>query len=173
MKPLPWWVQWVALVAVGIAAYSVGRWATAPEIEIRTEYRTEWRTRVEVQEVVRWRERVVERRVTDRRVETTDAGTIVVERIDERTRTDRAEDTDTDTRAESEGEARVVRTETPVPPQWRVGVDVGAGLRDPLVRIYGPVVVGARVDRRIAGPIWIGAWAGTHGAAGLSLSGEF
>jgi hypothetical protein len=164
----------VAIAVVGVTGYAVGRWGTAPSVEIREVTHTEWRTRVEVQEVVRWRERVVERRVTDRRTETTDAGTVVVvERIDERTRTDRDGSGESSSRAEGEGTRDTTRIVTPTQPQWRVGVDVGASLRDPIVPIYGPVVVGARVDRWIAGPVWIGAWASTAGAAGVGVAMEW
>jgi hypothetical protein len=166
-------VPWLAIAAVGLAGYGLGRWGTAPEVETREVVRTEWRTKVETKEVVRWRDRVVERRVTDRRTEVSDAGTVVVERIEEHSRTDR------DGASASEGsttqalDQTVSRVSTPVRPQWRVGVDVGASLREPLVPLYGPVVVGARVERWIAGPVWLGAWASTSGAAGVSVSGEF
>lgn len=58
-------------------------------------------------------------------------------------------------------------------PQWRVSVLAGGTLRDPLLPIAGPLVPGLGAERRIAGPVWLGAWALSAGAAGLSLSVEF
>ena len=50
---------------------------------------------------------------------------------------------------------------------------VGASLREPLVPIAGPLVLGASVERRIVGGLSAGAWLNTVGAAGASVSLEF
>lgn len=41
------------------------------------------------------------------------------------------------------------------------------------INLYGPLVLGAAVERRIIGPVFVGAWASTSGAAGIVLRGEF
>jgi hypothetical protein len=59
-------------------------------------------------------------------------------------------------------------------PSWSVSLMPGiqfAGAR--AVDLYGPLVLGVAIERRILGPVWLGAWGSTSGAAGLSLRGEF
>lgn len=67
-------------------------------------------------------------------------------------------------------------------PQWRAGIDLGAtlvgGSRLDLVPIpppYSivPIVYGAHVERRIAGPIWLGLHLDNTKTATLSASLEF
>lgn len=65
----------------------------------------------------------------------------------------------------------VVRVAPAPLPTWRVSVHGGATLVEPLISIPGAprAVVGASLERRVAGPLWAGAWANTSGAAGLSV----
>lgn len=58
-------------------------------------------------------------------------------------------------------------------PDWRVGLLVGASLREPLLPIAGPLVFGLSGERRIIGGLSVGAWGGTWGAFGGSASFEF
>jgi hypothetical protein len=66
------------------------------------------------------------------------------------------------------------RVEVPAPlPKWRVGALVGVDLTHPPLLSDGRVGVGAIVERRLVGPISVGAY-GTHtGSAGLLLTVEF
>lgn len=57
-------------------------------------------------------------------------------------------------------------------PSWRAGALVGLQLRE-LRLPPGPLLYGAHVERRVLGPLWLGAWGLSSGAAGLSLSAEF
>ena len=50
---------------------------------------------------------------------------------------------------------------------------VGASLREPLLPVAGPLVLGASLERRIVGGLSAGAWLNTVGAAGASLSVEW
>jgi hypothetical protein len=54
-------------------------------------------------------------------------------------------------------------------PDWRAGALVGV---DPFHPLSG-FVYGATVERRVLGPVWLGAWGLSSRAVGLSLSLEF
>jgi hypothetical protein len=66
------------------------------------------------------------------------------------------------------------RVEVPAPlPKWRVGALVGVDLTHPPLLSDGRVGVGAIVERRLVGPISVGAY-GTHtGSVGVLLTVEF
>jgi hypothetical protein len=90
------------------------------------------------------------------------------------TKADTRELVDLGKTSESTGKTEnITATTTTVRPDWRVGVLVGTSLREPLVPIAGPLVLGASLERRIVGGLSAGAWANTSGAAGASLSMEF
>lgn len=66
-----------------------------------------------------------------------------------------------------------LHTVTPVRPRWSVSLMPGAQLfGSKAVTLYGPLVLGASVERRIAGPVSIGLWGSTSGAAGITLRGD-
>jgi hypothetical protein len=59
-------------------------------------------------------------------------------------------------------------------PSWSVSLMPGvqfAGSK--AVTVYGPAVLGASVDHRFIGPVFLGAWGSSSGAAGISIRGEF
>lgn len=63
-------------------------------------------------------------------------------------------------------------------PAWRVALDLGVAdaphrVEIPGVPRYLPIVATAAVDRRIAGPVFVGAWVSSSTAGGLRLSVEF
>lgn len=175
MTARTWAIVVVVVLVVGAGAFSAGRF-TAPE-STKT---------VEVEKVV-FKDRVVEKVVTV--VEQAKAETRVVyrdrvvtkegevrERIVERTATREESHGETNGETVTEREARgdsETRVEVTVRPVWRVSAQVGASLREPLLPIAGPLVVGLGVDYRIAGGVSAGLWANSVGAAGLSLSLEF
>jgi hypothetical protein len=59
----------------------------------------------------------------------------------------------------------------PVLPQWSVSVMPGVDLRG-ISSLPYHAVVGASVERRILGPIFVGLWGNTAGAAGISIRGD-
>lgn len=59
----------------------------------------------------------------------------------------------------------------PVLPQWSIAVMPGVDLRGASTLPYH-AVVGVAVERRIAGPLFVGAWGNTAGAAGISIRGD-
>lgn len=175
MKTLPRWVPWVALAVVGLAAFSAGRFSAPREIEERVEYRTEWKTKTV--EVVRWKTaKSVDTRTTSTPVllPTLDGGVVLaaatVTETRERERHEGGQETSTDTAGSSRGEESRKVTQQP---DWRLGAQVGASLRDPLLPLAGPLVLGVSAERRVIGGVSAGVWVNTVGAAGVGISAEF
>lgn len=162
-------------LAVAAAAFSVGRFTAPVQVEERVEYRTEWREKKV--EVVKWRTaRAVDTRTTTTPVllQVPDGGVVLASSTTtesrERETGSGGVETKTDASSATAGQTQRVTT---VRPDWRVGVLAGASLREPAVVLTGPLVIGASVERRIAGGLSLGVWANTVGAAGASLSMEF
>ncbi len=157
--------------ALLLAAFAVGRY-TARAPEVRDVERIVYQDRVvekivtvkvteEAKRVIVYRDRVVK-----------PDGTRIEHEV-EKTETDtKIADTRTGEKKEKrEGTKDREHVVTSPLPQWRVGALVGVGLRlDPLVLVPA---YGAHVERRIAGPFFVGVWALHTGVAGLSLSLEF
>lgn len=175
-------VDWRRIVATALAAvliavvgFSAGRYSAPLEVEERVEYRTEWKEkRVEV---VKWRTaRAVDTRTTTTPVllPVPDGGVVLATATTTETRERETATARLDTAIDLSGNT-TGSTSRKVTQQadWRLGVQVGASLRDPLLPIAGPLVLGASVERRIAGGISAGAWLNTSGAAGASISLEF
>lgn len=170
-RPVPWWARALALVALAVAAFSAGRFSTPIEVEERTDVRTVYRDRVvekrteaaaRVETRVVYRDRIVKPDGTkiEREIEKSGTAETVENKID------RVEE------RQAEKTIEIVKR-VEVRPDWRVSVSAGASLREPLVPIAGPLVIGLEVDRRIIGGVSAGVWASTQGAAGLAVSFEF
>lgn len=161
-----------ALIALGVVlalagAFSAGRY-TAPE-QLHEVEKVVWKDRV-VEKVVTRKAKAEERIVyVDRVVSSTGE---VREKRTTHTLADTRELTDLGKTSESSGSSTSSSTTT-LRPDWRVGVLVGASIREPLVPVAGPLVLGASVERRIVGGLSAGAWVNTVGAAGASVSLEF
>ena len=74
-------------------------------------------------------------------------------------------------------DVRTTATEThttePARPAWSVSLMPGAQLAGAkAIPLYGPLVLGASAEHRFIGPVSIGAWASTSGAAGISIRGD-
>jgi hypothetical protein len=167
LEPLPAWrVALVALVvagAAGFTGFAAGRLNALEQVEEHALVLTVTREKT----VERWR-KAKDRIVYVERTTSPD-GTTVEKRSERETeRAELARDTEhrTDTRAET---SKVTTSR----PDWRVGVLAGAAWTPPALTIAGPLVLGVQVERRIIGPVSLGAWGSTQGAAGLSVSGEF
>lgn len=153
----------VSVVALA-GAFVVGRYSKP--VEVRTEV-VERTVTVERRTVVEKRVEVAKR---DRRSKTTtttkpDGSSTTVTESHERedTRTETARDTTAETATETE---RHAKEETRVSePDWRVGGMVGlSGVG---------TVYGGSIERRILGPVWLGAWGLSSGAFGVSVGVEF
>lgn len=174
--PVPPWARWAAIVVLVLAAASAGRFTGAPAAtEVLDHVEVRWRERVvehTVTQVVQAEARVVYRTID--RVVTPDAG--VLEHVVEVERTDTHTEAHEDAQAQQDVEGARKSTHevrTQALPDWRVSVQVGASLREPLVPIAGPLVLGAQIDRRIVGGVSLGVWVSTAGAAGAAVSLEW
>jgi hypothetical protein len=64
-------------------------------------------------------------------------------------------------------------TSTPVRPAWGLSLMPGYQVfGSPGIDLRGPLVVGASVEHRFIGPLSIGLWGSTAGAAGISIRGD-
>lgn len=131
------------------------------EIEQHVETSQDVRTD-EREVVVVYRDRVVEPsgQVREQSIETRTRDRATVEQVVEQA-----------TRAEVREVERIVEVR-PDPPDWRVTGLVGLQPRL-LPPSPGPVVFGAQVERRVTGPVWIGAWGLSNGTVGVGVSVEF
>lgn len=67
-----------------------------------------------------------------------------------------------------------VHTETPKKSSWGISLMPGYQWHGtPFVDAKGPLVIGASVEHRFIGPVSLGAWGSTSGAAGVTLRAEF
>jgi hypothetical protein len=167
-----------SIVAAGVGGFIAGRYLTAPKVrvETRTEEKLVYQDRIVERRVEVKGETKVELRVVTRTIWAfPDAGTITQEREVTGSKDVLAE-ASVDSRAEvktRQEEKTTVAISTPMLPDWRVAVLAGASLRPPVLPVAGPLVLGMEVDRRILGPFWLGLWANTGGAGGVSVAGEF
>lgn len=167
--------QWVAggiaLVVLLALSFSAGRYTSPAKVDVREVEKIVWKDRI-VEKVVTKKAKAVDRIVYVDRVVMPDGE--IREKTSTRTITDARELVNTDKASESEGKADSSKaTVTSARPDWRVGVLVGASLREPLLPLAGPLVIGASVERRIIGGVSAGAWVNTGGAAGAAVSVEF
>lgn len=157
------------------AAFSAGRFTAPERVQVREVERVEWRDRIVEKRVEVAAAARVETRVVYRDRVITKDGTVTEHEVE---RSGAVTETKTETKVdraeEHEGKREVVReVRVEVRPDWRAAVLVGASVREPLLPVAGPLVVGVEVDRRIIGGLSAGVWASTVGAAGVSLSLEF
>ncbi len=154
----------LGMLGLGVA---LGRYATPPRVVTVT--------KVEVREVIK-RVKVKDRavtRTTTTVVEPTPAGPKTTTHTE--TRTDEHTTTNTDKDATTHTAST---TTTGHRPDWRVGALIGAELSP---SVAPSLLVGAHLERRLAGPVWIGAWGMVSptpsgiraGAVGASLGVEF
>lgn len=151
----------IAVVALGVlsAGILLGR-LTAP-VQVEIQEREVVKRQVITVTAVRTHQAVATRTV-EREVRVP-GGTVTIERVIEAKAETHVEE---NSRGEEKTDARREVAVSPVLPQWRVSGLVGTGL--PLVPIYG-----AHVERRILGPVSVGAWALSSGVGGLSVGVSF
>lgn len=163
----------VTCVAAVLLAFAGGRYsnpAKVTEVE-RVVYKdrivekiVEKRVEVEAKTKVVYRTKVITQEGETRIVE--------VEKEDTHKDTNVAIDTNKDTT--KEGTAEKTKVTEYAKPQWKIGALVGYDFSPvPGLDIAHGLTLGVTVERRLIGPVWIGAWALHTGAVGGSLSVEF
>lgn len=132
------------------------------EVEKVVEKRVEVKVAAEAKRVVVYRERVVQPDGTrvEREIERADTVTKVEVKMNTETKRDTKRDVE---------RVEVAR------PDWRVGVLAGVDARQvSLVPLSpGPLVFGGIVERRLVGPVSVGAWGLSSATFGVSVSVEF
>lgn len=170
-RPAPRALVWAGFGLALVAAWNVGRWSEPQEqsssvvLVTRTVERQQKKSaaaRVQYVDRVIYRER--ETRLNGTKIERESERESA--RLNERAETSSERTAQSDARQE-------IRIATVDRPDWRVSAQVGASLQAPAVPIAGLLVIGAQVERRIAGGVSAGVWGNTAGAAGVSVSVEF
>jgi hypothetical protein len=167
-----------AALAALVAGFLTGRYSRSPQVVTKDVVRVETRDVVKTQVVhdVQTVHDVEIKLRTVTRWQTSPGGvTTVVQEVARDTQAETKRATHVDAKQDRDTQQTVVELHTAdARPSWSVAVLPGiqfAGAR--AVDLYGPAVVGVAIERRILGPVWLGAWGSTSGAAGLSLRGEF
>jgi hypothetical protein len=63
-----------------------------------------------------------------------------------------------------------LHTSTPARPTWSGALMPGAQLfGSKAITLYGPLVLGASIEHRFAGPVSLGVWGSTSGAVGITV----
>ncbi len=170
-----WLVGCLVVLGLLVGAFSAGRFSAPLKVETRDVERVVYKDKIveklvtvevkgKTETKIVYRDRVITKdgTVTEREVEKTIA------------KEDTKTTNDGERVATREGETVVTREKTTtLQPDWRVGLLLGASINKPFVPIYGPVVLGLQVERRILGGLSLGVWVNTVGAAGSVVSLEF
>jgi hypothetical protein len=122
-------------------------------------------TKTEVVEKIKVVTLEVEKKVVKtRKTKTTKKpdGTVVTEE------TVRDAQTDTAITKDKTADTKTATTQIPLRNDWMVSVLGGTEAKLPLQPVFG-----GHVQRRILGPIYVGAWGLSNGSLGLSLGGSF
>jgi hypothetical protein len=170
-----------AAVCFLLAAFFAGRSSVPTRVETKTVERVVYQDRVVTKTVTVQGEAKVETRVVyrDRTTIQKPDGTVVHRDI-ERTEADTESSKVSSNSAEKVQETAVQRekaaskVQESASPQWRVNLLAGV---EPLhldrPQLFGPVALGLQVERRIIGPLWVGAFGLSSGVGGVSVGLEF
>ncbi len=165
------------LVAAGVVvlalagAFSAGRFSAPLQVETRDVEKVVFKDRI-VEKVVEVKAKTETKIVYRDRVIKPD-GTVTEHEVEKTATKEDTTKTDDKTATHDGSSEHSTEKIVTLRPSWRVGLLAGASLRDPLLPIAGPLVLGLQVDYRIVGGLSAGIWINTFGAAGLGLSMEF
>lgn len=168
-RPVPRWLVWPVLVLALVAAAAAARWFDPPVlVETQTD------VRVVRREVVRWKTAKAldtYTRKTPVLLSVPDGG-VVVAAVEEHSTRDRSV---TDGTSSTDTTSTSSTTTKPTLKRYHVGLGVGAAWVEPSLRLgQTPVVIHGFVGARLGDlPVFVDAWGGTYGAAGVGVSGEF
>jgi hypothetical protein len=151
----------VSLVSLAVGGASAW-YLRPPVVETRTEYKDRV---VEVVKTIREQVKTQTRRQVKTRTEEKPDGT----KITVRTETGTETKTETDTRSDGQKTASTekVSVDRYWSPDWSVRGLAGVDLRSKAF------TYGAAVERRVVGPVWLGAWALSSGVVGASVGVTF
>lgn len=158
-----------ALALVG--AFVAGRFSAPLKVQTIDTVRVAFQDRI-IEKVVTVQGKTETKIVFRDRVITKD-GTITEHEVEKTATKEESTKTDDKTEKSKGSSEHTAETTTTLRPDWRVALQVGATWKDPWVKIAGPLVLGAQVDRRLIGGLSAGVWFNTYGAAGGALSFEF
>lgn len=173
--PSKYW--WGAAALALIVAFAAGRFTAAKpdvktvehvvaqKVEVKAEQKVEQKDTHTAQTVIVYRDRVVH---TDGTVENK-SQTVTTTGTDTHV-TEHDATTDTTHAATTSDRNQTVSSYRP---EWHVGVLAGFEPLHMSPQLAGPFALGAQVERRVLGPIWLGAWGMSSGMAGVSVSVEF
>lgn len=171
----------ILVVALIVGAYFGGRYSVPVVERLKVEEKIVYQDREVIKEVIVERKVVTkgETRVVVRDRYVYPDGSIH-EHEEEKTDTKTDEKTDKDTKTEVVKEVRVVEeriVEKVIDrrPQWRASLLVGADFGPAWQPIpnAGALTLGAHVEFRPLGPVWVGVWGLHTGAVGGSIGVEF
>lgn len=151
-------LAWCALLIIG--GYALGRYVAPDKVVTKTV------VRVVEKEVIKWRTKkdtheyktVVEHRFPD--------GTLVTKHTDEKDTHERKNESDA---RQEDRTGTTERTVERTRPGWRAGVL----LETDITRLGSGFGIGGRLEKRLFGPVWLGAEATKSGRVGASLMLEF
>jgi hypothetical protein len=166
--------RWVYIAAGSafllVAAFLGGRFS-AP-----TKVREVVKVETKIETVTEWKDRVVEKRVAGpvrvRTITIEKAGERIVERVVERgpVTTERSGESAGQSLSAASSIGVSSRVVESARPGWRLSVAAGWDAEALSLR---PGLYGVEVSRRVAGTVWLGAWARTDRTGGLVLAMEF
>jgi hypothetical protein len=181
-----WLIASSAGLVVLLATFAAGRYSRAPQVVTKDVVRTQT---VEVEKVLTVTVHdVAEAKSAEEKVRTitvtkyrwmpggiTEAETTTRAATDTATHETKQASTKVEKQADASRSTTVVElhTSTPVRHSWSLSLMPGYQWHGtPFVDAKGPLVIGASVEHRFIGPLSIGLWGSTSGAAGITLRGE-
>lgn len=165
-------VKWLlAVLVVGVLAFSGGRFSAPLKVEEKWQTETVYKDRI-VEKRVEVAGKTVTKVVYLDRVIKPDGTVHEKSETREATKEDITKIAGRSSESNATDKATAEKKST-LQPQWRVGVLAGASVTAPLLPIAGPLSVGVHAERRIVGGVSAGVWVLTSGQAGASVSVEF
>lgn len=163
----------LAIVVVA-GAFALGKYTTSPKtvVETKIEYEEKIVTQIEEKIV----EKVVEVEVERIRtvIEKPDGTKITVEHDKSKTKEEEKKSevvVAVEEEIKEEIDHSFRKTEPQIRPQWHISASVGVDMQNLLTS--SPVVYGAQVERRIVGPVFLGARADSNGVVSAVIGVEF
>lgn len=170
----------IVALALGVC---LGKYTLEPQVEIQVQEKVVIKEKIDIQ----YQDRIVYRNVFNQdisqKVKVTETEKLYPDGKTEKVKVsefDTSQKTEAVTTSEQNSSSTLTKdlsstqektSTTKKPPDWNISVLVGA-TKDPWP-LPPPYVAGIHVQRRVLGPIYIGAWGLTNASAGVSIGVEF